>query len=275
MVRFELKRQEMLRRFTREVAVRILDSRHLDKAHWDKAVAQTRATLRRGDERSLALVQELCNLKRPLNEIFRETYTLSDPPVYLPRMMGSCPVTRRNGTMSFTAADPELTLFARTDLTLSAELERALSPCLDSGGRYWVAYDGVPGDPREFRNWHENFISLLRYVVAGGVVELSVPDATLSPKEWSQLIMRSANNFIIRASQSEESSTAAWQVPRLTLLGAQPLNTGIVEQAMIVRRPYHVIVVPRSQLDPLAPRRRLLDVRRHLSIEDVLARLQA
>uniref|UniRef100_E6PXR7 DNA 3'-5' helicase n=1 Tax=mine drainage metagenome TaxID=410659 RepID=E6PXR7_9ZZZZ len=274
-VRFELKRKEMLRRFSREVAVRILDSRHLDKAHWDKAVAQTRVTLRRGDERALALVQELRNLKRPLNEIFRETYTLSDPPVHLPRMMGSCPVTRRNGTVSFTTADPELTLFAKTDLALSAELERALSPCLDSGGRYWVAYDGIPGDPREFRNWHENFISLLRHMVAGGVVELSVPDVALSPKEWSQLIMRSANNFIIRTSQSEETSTAAWEVPRLTLLGAQPLDTETVEQAMIVHRPYHVIVVPRSQLDPLAPRRRLLDVRRHLSIEDILARLHA
>jgi hypothetical protein len=49
---------------------------------------------------------------------------------------------------------------------------------------------------------------------------------------------------------------------------------GIVEQAMIVHRPYHIIVVPRSLPDPLSPRRCLLDVRRHLSIEDILARLQ-
>ena len=137
-----------------------------------------------------------------------------------------------------------------------------------------MAYDGIPSDPRDFRRWHENFISLLRYAVAGGVVELSVPDSTLSTKEWSQLIMRSANNFIIRASESEQGSREAWQVPRLTLLGAQPLTPGTVEQAMIVHRPYHIIVVPRSQADPLAPHRRLLDVRRHLSIEDILARLQ-
>ena len=97
-------------------------------------------------------------------------------------MMGSCPITRRDGTVNFTAADPELMLLAKTDLTLSAELERAISPCLDSGGRYWVAYDGMPGDPRDFRRWHESFVSLLRYVVAGGVVELSVPDGTLSPE---------------------------------------------------------------------------------------------
>ena len=271
---FELRRKEILKKFSKEVAVRILDSRHSDRVHWDKVVAQTRTTLRRGDERALALVQELCNLKRPLNEIFRETYTLTDPAVHLPRMMGSCPITRRNGTVSFAAADPELTLLAKTDLTLSAPFERALSPCLDEGGRYWVAYDGIPSDPRDFRKWHENFISLLRYAVAGGVVELSVPDSTLSTKEWSQLIMRSANNFIIRASESEQGSREAWQVPRLTLLGAQPLTPGTVEQAMIVYRPYHIIVVPRSQADPLAPHRRLLDVRRHLSIEDILARLQ-
>lgn len=274
LARYELRCKDILKRFSREVAVRILDSRHLDKSHWDGVVAQTRVALRRGDEHGLALVQELRNLKRPLNEIFRETYTLSDPPVYVPRMMGSCPVTRRNGTVSFTAADPELTLLGKTDLTLSVALQRALSPCSDSGGRYWVAHDGIPGDPRELRRWHENFISLLRYVVAGGVMELSVPDGTLSPKEWSQLIMRSANNFIIRAPQIEDGSAAAWQVPRLTLIGAQPLNIETVEQSMIVNRTHHIIVVPRSLQDPLARQRRLLDIRRHLSIEDILARLQ-
>lgn len=92
--------------FSREVALRISDPQHLDKVHWDRVVHDARSALRRADEEALALVLELRDLKRPLNEILRHVYTLTDPPIAPPRLAGSCPVTRERHAVSFVSDAP-------------------------------------------------------------------------------------------------------------------------------------------------------------------------
>ena len=274
--RFEARRRGTFERFAREVAVRISDTRHWDKAHWDSAVAHTRATLRSSDEEGVALVRELRDLRRPLNEIFRQVYTLEDPIVRPPRVAGSCPITRKLNIVSFRSPEPEVTAITDTAASLSADFERALAPCSDSAGRAWISYEAVLGDARETRRWKERLLNLLRFSVAAGISELAVPDASLSSREWSQLTARATFRFLVRATTDmDDRSTPAAPVPRLTLIAQNPLVPEDLERAMIVHRPRHVIVVPRSAPDPTQPRRRLLDVVRHLSIEDVLARLQS
>ncbi|MGA2253133.1 MAG: protein DpdF [Thermoguttaceae bacterium] len=272
---FEERRRRIFERFSREVGIRIHDSHHSDKAHWNSVVASTRATLRTADGHAAALVRELRDLRRPLNDIFREVYTLTDPPVRPPRMPGSCPVTRRDHTVSFQCADPEITVVTATVARLSAELERAIAPCSDDVGRSWVACEAISREPREFRRWREALLSLLRYMVAGGIVELSVRDGILSAKDWAQLTMRSPQNFLIRGSVAGDRGAADVPVPRLTLVDEQHVTPIDVEQVMMVHRPRHIIVVPPNAPDPRLPRRRLLDMVRHLSIQDLLARLQS
>jgi ATP-dependent DNA helicase RecQ len=272
---FERRRHQILAKSSREVGIRISDTRHSQKAHWNDVVTSTRATLRTGDEHAIALVRELRNLRRPLNDIFREVYTLPDPPVRPPLVAGSCPITRRQGAVSFQSPDAELTVINRTAAHLSVELERALAPCSDEFGRSWVACQALPSDARELRRWRERVLSLLRYAVAGGIVELSVPDEILSSKESSELIMRSAHRFLIRASAEADRSATAAPVPRLTFVGERRVSAANIEQVMMVHRPHHIIVVPPNAPDPVAQHRRLLDVVRHLSIEDLLYRLQS
>ena len=93
--RFEERRRLILERFAKEVAVRIRDTCHSDKAHWDDVVAKTRATLRSADEEGIKAVKELRDMRRPLNEIFRQAYTLENPIVRPPILAGSCPTTRQ------------------------------------------------------------------------------------------------------------------------------------------------------------------------------------
>jgi hypothetical protein len=220
-------------------------------------------------------VRELRDLRRPLNDIFREVYTLIEPYVLPPRLAGSCPVTRERGTVSFQMADPEVTSISRSNAGLSAELERALLPCSDEVGRSWISSELIPSDSRELRHWREKILSLLRYVISGGVVELSIPDDVLSEKDWSQLTMRSTHRFLIRDSAIRGTRSGHRPVSRLTLVVGNLSNTLSLEEAMMLDRPRHIILVSHDLIDPRAPHRRLLDVVRHLSIEDVLARLQS
>src|SRR5207249_4863463 len=122
---FEERQRRTFERFAREVVVRICDPRHWDKAHWNSVVARTRMELRSADEEGVRLVRELRGLRRPLNDIFRQVYSLQDPIVRPPRVAGSCPITRRQNTVSFRAPDPEVTTIAQTGAALSADFARA------------------------------------------------------------------------------------------------------------------------------------------------------
>lgn len=272
---FEERRRRAFRTFSREVGIRLLDSRHSDPRHWEVEVAATRKTLRTADDESATLVQQLRTLQMPMNDIFREVYTLSDPPLQPPRLAGSCPITRRTHSVSFQSTDPEVMGIKAAAAKLSAELERALAPCQDEVSRFWIAYDAIPKGSREFRKWHERLFYLLRYMVSGGVVELSLPQVLLSGADWTQLTMRSPERFLIRASGSEDQNTGRPFVPRLSFVDDKNDGGVELEQIMMIHRPQHIIVLPRVTTDPRSPHRRLVDIVRHLSIDQVLARLQS
>jgi hypothetical protein len=273
---FDRRRQQEFERFSQEVALRIEDARHSDKRHWNDAVHAVRASLRAADIGSVALVRELRNLQRPLNQIFREIYSLSDPPVRAPNISGNCPVTRQNHVSDFRGEPPELTDIAHTCASLSAVFERALAQARDDSGRVWIAYDAVVGDNRELRRWRERFTSFLRYAVSGGVAELSLPSDLVSDTDWARLTAHSPYRFLIRTPDrriAEEQDVTV--MPRLTLIEPQDDANGRLISTMSLSRPVHLIVLPRAMPDPTHSHRRLLDVRRHVSLEDLLARLAA
>jgi hypothetical protein len=130
-------------------------------------------------------------------------------------------------------------------------------------------------ESREYRKWRERVLNLLRYTVAGGLVELSIPDGILSQKEWAQLTTRSPYRFLIRASMKEERSSAHIPVSRLTVLDDSDICPSEIERVMMIDRPRHIIVTPSSARDPRALNRRLVDMVRQVSIDDLLVRLQA
>ncbi|MEQ1886557.1 MAG: protein DpdF [Bryobacteraceae bacterium] len=272
---FEHRRARAFEQFSREVALRIEDPCLSDKAHWNGVVARTRISLLASDEEALMLVRELRHLQRPLNDIFREIYTLTDPYVCPPMMQGNCPVTRDRGTASIETSDPDLTVATQTNCILSDELLRALSGCSDEAGRSWVANESMPKDAKQRRKWLERVLSFLRYAVAGGVAEVAVPEGLLSQKDWSQLMMRSPYRFLIRSANQTDRTAEALQVPRLTVLDGHPIDPAIVEQTMMIDRPRHIILLPPATTHPRHLDRRLLDMLRHGAIEDILLRLQS
>lgn len=276
---FETRRRQELARFAREVAICVRDARHSDKAHWNDVVARTRSKLRAADEEASRLVRELRDLKRPLAEIFSDVYTLTAPPVRPPRLQGSCPVTRRTQRVQFSSAEPEIVTIAETAAVVSTSLERALAPCSDHVARSWISYEMETADAKESRRWRDRVLALLRHAVSGGIVELCLSGDLLRNEDWSQLAGRAPLRFLLRtevgASSASQPFEQELQAPRLTLLTKQDATTTVVERVMRTHRPRHVIVLPRDVPDPERSYRRLFDVTRHLTIEDLLLRLEA
>lgn len=260
--------------FSQEVAIRNVDARHSDKAHWDHVVHGARRALRQADEEALALVLELRDLKRPLSEILRDVYTLANPPVTPPRITGSCPVTRRRQTVSFASDPPTVTGLTRVAGRITPLLDHALRPSIDDAGRSWIAYAALMYDTRHQRKQRENILSLLRFAVQGGVIELAVPDDFLGQGEWSLLRASSPTGFLMRAVEDDDLSLPTQAVPRLTFLSEADADRDI-GRAMIVHRPRHILLVPKEVRDPDNPNRGLLDIVRHLSLDDLLSRLQS
>lgn len=149
-----------------------------------------------------------------------------------------------------------------------------MRPSTDDAGRSWISYTDATADSRGQRRQREQILTLLRFAVAGGVTELAVPDGLLADREWSLLLASAPTRFLSRAMDDGDFHSPQPPLARLTLLLDAHAQRDI-ERTMIVHRPRHIIVVPRSVRDPGNPNRELLDVVRHLSITDILARLQA
>jgi ATP-dependent DNA helicase RecQ len=274
---FEQRRREAIEQFKRQVAIRISHPGHSLESHWNDVVARTRAQLRAADEAGARLVRELRDLRRPLNELFRQVYTIPDPLISPPRFPGNCPVTRTNRTMCSEYPDPDITTITETAATLSASLDRALAPCSDEVGRSWVAYVANHGDAKKLREWRDQILMFLRYAVSGGIVELSLPEGLIRETDWSQLGKRASFRLLFRTTAetvfTHSPPVFDMPVPRLTLLGERDTEPDNVSRIMRINRPRHVILLPRDVTDPTRPDRRLLDVKQHLSIADVLTRL--
>jgi hypothetical protein len=64
-------------------------------------------------------------------------------------------------------------------------------------------------------------------------------------------------------------------MPRFTFVDEKHNSAVELEQIMMVYRPQHVILAPKDSTDPRSPHRRLFDMVGHLSLNEILARLQS
>jgi ATP-dependent DNA helicase RecQ len=268
--KFEARRRLAYERYSLEVSVQLLDQRHNDISHWNTVVSTVRAQLRDQDRAASALAAEIQDLRRPLNDVFRDAYHLSDPPVRPSRLMGSCPISRARGNVDFFVVDPELISFTRTDVVPSAQLLRVLGPCIDAGRRAWIAYSPVMGDPLERRAWRNETLLLLQYFVSQGVMELCVPDYLCDTRDWSRLVRQSDARFLVRSNVVGSNATSVGA--RVTVLDAD-CDSQTVDHVITLRRSLHIIILPQDAPDPSRPRQRLLSRALSLTTAEIKMRL--
>jgi ATP-dependent DNA helicase RecQ len=270
---YERRRDMAITRFYREVVVHIHNNSHLVRSKWEKLVQATRATLREADRHGIELLEGLRELRRPVNELFREVYTIDELRIAPPPFAGDCPVTRARGLASVQAADPELTTLDRTSAGMSDTLRLQLRSGTDDVGRTWVSYEPATDD-RDQRNLRRRIVSLLRVSVANGVVEVCLPATFLDSDDWDDLAARAPTGFVAKAELRANSPfNAQMRLPRLTLLMPQQLDVNSVTTAMQADCDGHILVFPASTRDPRHSGRLLFEVTNHFSLSDLVARL--
>lgn len=274
---FEQRRQRAIAEAFRTVTIRILDGRHATRSHWDAVVGPKRAELHASDEESTELVCRLRALNRPLNDVFREVYTIRELDIEPPPFSGTCPVTRATQTVDFSQIRPEVRTLLHTRATVARRFVDVFCPGTDPGRRTWVAFEAKRHDGRHFDNVRRSILELLRYAVADGIAELCVSESLIDARAWKDLLARSPYRFIASARVPHsgwDDTAAAMHLPRLTVLDRNDAGAQSVATVARIHRPFHVIVLPSDIPDLARPDRRFFEVHEHRNIDDALQRLE-
>ncbi len=272
---FEQRQRKEFDRFSREVAIRVLDPGHSDQLHWEQYVYQVRKSLHSGEERSIKWMKELRNLGRPMNELFREVYSIPELDLRPQRLNGSCPVTRKTGTVQFeTGVPPEVVVVPTVELNFSQRFIEQMADCRDAQGRYWIEFEQIPMDPLRRRSAIRDFNTLLRFSVAGGLIHLATPGNIFSIIDWKMLRIDSPCNFLV-SSDVTQALSQTFRVPRMSVLDEINYSAETLALIMQMDTPGHIILFPPTAFDPRHSTRRLIDVVPRLSIPEVLSRMQS
>jgi superfamily II DNA/RNA helicase len=253
----------------RHVAVRVNDHAHSEKSHWEAVVAAVRNQLKADDRRGVEQLRELVRLQRPLNDVFREIYSIADAGIFPPRLHGNCPVTRARGSVGTSLTEPEVRLPAHSAATVSPTFLTALRAAHDGQSRYLIAYT-PPATARLRRESEQDLVAFAMRAARAGVVEFAAPPDLLRT-HWEALVAQCPLGFPIIA--EPQPSLDAWDVARLSIVSpATPLEQWV--DSFRLSRPVHVLVLPDSLPDPTHPERRFFDVRPSLTVTEALRRLE-
>jgi hypothetical protein len=258
----------------RYIVIRICDASHLNKQHWETVVASVRDGLKATDRAGVEQIRELRALARPLNDLFREIYTIDEAGIRPSRLSGNCPVTRSRGKVSHIGSPPEVLFLRKTAATVATSFLDALVAAHDGQKRFLVAY-GRPNTGREKRETRDQLVQLATRAARAGFLEFAAPASVLGEEVWSSLIAQSPLGFPIVAANPESYEPDTFEdCPRMTVIAHDGPSESWIS-ALRLARPAHLLVIPTDAHDPSHPHRKFFDVRRFLTIDEALARLES
>ena len=263
--------------FDRAVVIR---KTTITESIWRDAVAGERTRARCRDEQDRHRLKELLGVKRPFNEIFAETYTLTlnkrqVSPLPFP---GQCRLTRSQSKDVGSYSAPAQIAF--TDGLLADLAERVDLEGLFSERHHWITYVPPDDGKRKRRKWVKQRIDkFLQRLVHGGIVEVAIPESLAVEIDVEALVKKSATGYVAIRSLSETDPTRLEGVPtelplpRVTLL-APDASCGLeVENLLDIERPLHAIILPENVPDPYRPDRSYVATKRaHDSLERLAER---
>jgi superfamily II DNA/RNA helicase len=215
------------------VRVRILDDGHLLPEVWDKRVSASRGATLHAANRNVTLMHALLKDKREVGETLVQLYRINSGPwpVSVAWACGGCPADRFDTQMNRRYRMPTPS-FLRTVDYADFTPWRQRFPWLDPGFVY-VFYEDDAAAADIAR-------AIIRFV--GWLVqECGVREVSTAAK--------------IALAEPEPYTPLA----RVTVLDAASAVT-MLDRVHLLERPYHIVLVPRSQPDPSNPSRALVDV---------------
>jgi hypothetical protein len=251
-----------------------LDTSVHDQSAFEARISTVREERVLEDRESFARVKELTALSRPLDELLRETYSVSAAGIEVARSRSSCPVTRATGQPAWASESPPLHSFHRHCAQASASLLKALRSFGDAPtGILRLSYDPAT-DPRSRDALDAQIAKLLERLAREGVVEFCVPAPFFKKTSWNRLADLSPHRFVTAGPQQGELSEPDLAFPRLTVLLATA-DSANVRGALIPRAGLHIVVLSKALRDLDRPDRRLVDTVPACPVVDFMRSLDA
>ncbi|WP_348697897.1 protein DpdF [Duganella fentianensis] len=242
-----------------KIRVRILDGGHLRQEVWQKRVADSRSTTLQASDRNLSLMRGLlkgnCEVGKTLAELYRVN---SGPwPVSVTRVCGGCPQDRFDSAVRRRYRMPTPIHIKNVDSAEFSEWIRCF-PWVDPTFVYVFYEDDRPAvdvsrDLVRFVNWLVQECGVREVVTSEQGPLARLP-------EWRRLYRRSAEGIVLhrRLGELEPYTPLA----RVTVLDAESAAS-MLDKMESLERPYHIVLLPRSQPDPSNPLRKLADIIEH------------
>ncbi len=271
---FVQRQGKTLRKFSREISVRLLDPGHADFGTWEKLVASVRSSLRESEIRLLERTRELLHLGRPLNEIFHETYSMPNLGLAPDYFNGNCPITRHRSQVEY---DPGFSSECLISPPLMQRLNEAfttlLASCRDEAGRYWILVEPIPTQSLRRRSALRRIGDFIGLCVSAGTDVLGLPPSLKQTLDWDSLNGRSLSGFVSVTNVGEELHSSL-SLPTLSYLSEETVDLGIIGVVMSMAIPESIILFTSSARDPRHACRWLVDIVPHLPIGSAISRLQ-
>ncbi|MYZ42454.1 protein DpdF [Schauerella aestuarii] len=248
------------------VRVRILDNGHLIPERWEQAVGASRTATLHAAGRNLQMMRQLLPdpsadgrlVGREVGETLAELYRIKSQrwPVHVSHACGGCPWDRFEDVEPNYYAEPVTTSVGRVmPFSSMAWPERFdwLDPAF-----VFVFYD----EDREGGALRREIVEFASWLVQScGVREISIdPESTFAQySEWNGLYRRTRDKVLLHRSPQESDMEPYSPLARLTVLDpGVPAN--VILETQMLRRPFHVVLLPLSVPDPVNDLRRLSEV---------------
>jgi ATP-dependent DNA helicase RecQ len=240
------------------IRVRIEDHGHLLPEVWEKRVTESRTATLTSAGRNLGLMRGLLNGKREFGETLASLYQVDAGARYVPvtRVCGGCPEDRTSPDAGRTYRMPVPSPL-RVSEPVAAAAWRQRFPWLDPEFTHVFYDDERPA--AEIRQAIVRFVSWLVAECSLREVSTCGNSALARMAEWQRLYRRAPDGVVLHRSLDELDVEPYTPIARITVLEA-PASGSLLDQLALLERPFHIVLLPRSQPDPTNPLRLLADV---------------
>lgn len=248
------------------VRVRVLDNGHLIHDRWERAVSASRNATQNAAGRNLEMMRQLLPdnsgerelVGREVGETLAELYRVKSHrwPVHVSHACGGCPRDRFEDVAPSYYAEPVTTPVERV-MPFSSEAWTEKFDWLDPAFVF-VFYD----EGRESGMLRREIVQFASWLVqCCGVREISIDPASAFAQypEWNGLYRRTRDKVLLHRPPQESDMEPYSPLARLTVLDPG-VPADLVMESQMLRRPFHVVLLPLGVPDPGNDLRRLSDV---------------
>lgn len=247
---FAIRVDDAWQRYRSTCSVEIEDNRHLDPDFWEGHVGKVReeslATTRRDWQRFALYLRGRTRLDQLLYAVYRvrgadiEPGSADSPPAVIPIRQIACGLKPQLASVLQGITDPFVIILYPTSGHRSGEIARDLATILKRLAENGIREFGLP------EAWRDG-------LWAGGVAN-----------PLSGLVQRAPEKFIIvrDVTEADPFPFGRLPVPRVSVWPPDAANQPLPDHLFLLKRPWHLILVPEECPDSRYPGRRLGDVKR-------------